>query len=203
MCIIVIDAEKIGQSWSTYTLFRRYKMSTLDEITKEKQRVSEALARVNAQRETLTGQLSELEATERVLARYSKSTRAKKDGLSQVADHGNKRGRSSAASRAPANCARKTSWRQTHLADPRRASPCLSNRQDAAGNHRCMQGRSSKPCRRGDCSAQARWPDRRARWEALRHIVDGDRATISEASDCLWPGPKLRSVRPGNAAIGA
>jgi hypothetical protein len=53
-------------------------MSTLDEITKEKQRVSEALARVNAQRETLTGQLSELEATERVLARYSKGTRAKK-----------------------------------------------------------------------------------------------------------------------------
>jgi hypothetical protein len=53
-------------------------MSTLDEIAKEKQRVSEALARVNAQRETLTGQLSELEATERVLARYSKGTRAKK-----------------------------------------------------------------------------------------------------------------------------
>ena len=51
-------------------------MSTLDEITKEKQRVSEALARVDAQREKLTSQLSELEATERVLARYSKSTRA-------------------------------------------------------------------------------------------------------------------------------
>jgi hypothetical protein len=49
-------------------------MSTLDEITKEKQRVSEALARVDAQRERLTGQLSELEATERVLARYSKGT---------------------------------------------------------------------------------------------------------------------------------
>jgi hypothetical protein len=53
-------------------------MSTLDEITKEKQRVSEALARVDAQRETLTGQLSELEATERVLARYSKGMQAKK-----------------------------------------------------------------------------------------------------------------------------
>jgi hypothetical protein len=53
-------------------------MSTLDEITKEKQRVSEALARVNAQRDALTSQLSELEATERVLARYSKGTRAKK-----------------------------------------------------------------------------------------------------------------------------
>ncbi len=61
-CIVVIDAEKIDQSWSTYTLSRRYRMSTLDEITKEKQRVSEALTRVDAQRETLTGQLSELEA---------------------------------------------------------------------------------------------------------------------------------------------
>jgi hypothetical protein len=53
-------------------------MSTLDEITKEKQRVSEALARVDKQREKLTGQLGELEATERVLARYSKGTQAKR-----------------------------------------------------------------------------------------------------------------------------
>ena len=32
-------------------------MSTLDEITKEKQRVSEALVRVDAQREKLVSQL--------------------------------------------------------------------------------------------------------------------------------------------------
>jgi hypothetical protein len=50
-------------------------MSTLDEITEEKQRISEALARVDAQRDTLTEQLSELEAAERVLARYTKGTR--------------------------------------------------------------------------------------------------------------------------------
>src|ERR1700736_5052857 len=49
-------------------------MSTLDEITQEKQRVSEALARIDAQREKLAGQLGELEATERVLARYSTGT---------------------------------------------------------------------------------------------------------------------------------
>jgi hypothetical protein len=49
-------------------------MSTLDEITKEKQRVIEVLARVDAQRERLTSQLSELEATERVLVRYSKGS---------------------------------------------------------------------------------------------------------------------------------
>ena len=51
-------------------------MATLDEIGKEKQRISEALARVDAQREKLAGQLSELEATERVLARYNKGTQA-------------------------------------------------------------------------------------------------------------------------------
>ena len=53
-------------------------MSTLDEITKEKQRISEALARVDAQREKLASELVELEATERVLARYSKGSGARK-----------------------------------------------------------------------------------------------------------------------------
>src|ERR1700726_4551516 len=80
VCNAVIDAEKIDQSWSTYTLSQRYRMSTLSEITKEKERVSEALARVDAQREKLTGQLGELEAAERVLARYSKGTGLQKTG---------------------------------------------------------------------------------------------------------------------------
>jgi hypothetical protein len=53
-------------------------MSTLDAITKEKQRLGEALARVDAQREKLTGQLGELEAAERVVARYSKGTGPRK-----------------------------------------------------------------------------------------------------------------------------
>jgi hypothetical protein len=55
-------------------------MATLDEIAKEKQRISEALARADAQREKLVSQLSELEATERVLARYSKGPQAKRAG---------------------------------------------------------------------------------------------------------------------------
>jgi hypothetical protein len=53
-------------------------MPTLDEITKEKQRVSEALGRVDAQREKLIAQLGELEAAERVLARYSKGAGPRK-----------------------------------------------------------------------------------------------------------------------------
>ena len=53
-------------------------MATLDEITKEKEQISEALARVDAQREKLISQLGELEAAERVLARYSKGTGARR-----------------------------------------------------------------------------------------------------------------------------
>ena len=73
---MVVDVAKIDQFWSNSTLPRRYRKSTLDEINKEKQRISEALVRVDAQREKLSGQLSELEAAERVLARYSKGTQA-------------------------------------------------------------------------------------------------------------------------------
>ena len=82
-CIVVIDAEKVDRSWSTFTLSRRQRMSILDEITKEKQRVSDALGRFDVQREKLTSQLNELEATERVLARYSKGTQARKTAQPQ------------------------------------------------------------------------------------------------------------------------
>ena len=76
-------------------------MSTLDEITKEKQRIGEALARVDAQREKLTGQLGELEAAERVLARYSKGTPAGEGCRSQDADDGDE-GACCTATKAPA-----------------------------------------------------------------------------------------------------
>ena len=59
-------------------------MATLDEITKEKQRLGEALARVDSQREKLASQLSELEVAERVLARYGKDTRVAKTAAART-----------------------------------------------------------------------------------------------------------------------
>ena len=59
-------------------------MSILDEIATEKQRIGEALARVDAQRDRLASQLSELEATERVLGRHSKGPRARKTASAQT-----------------------------------------------------------------------------------------------------------------------
>src|SRR5215472_4171898 len=91
-------------------------MSTLDEITKEKQRVSEALARVDAQRERLTSWLSELEATERVLARYSKGTPARRTApaktpttATRVAAPARQRGRRRATTAKPASAKRSSS----------------------------------------------------------------------------------------------
>jgi hypothetical protein len=79
-------------------------MSTLDEITKEKQRVSEALARVDAQRQKLTSQLSELEATERVRGRYGKGTQARRTApakATKAAASARGRGRRPTASAKP------------------------------------------------------------------------------------------------------
>jgi hypothetical protein len=59
-------------------------MSTLDEITKERERVGEALARIDAQREQLVSQLRELEATERVLARYTKGPQGRKTSSAKM-----------------------------------------------------------------------------------------------------------------------
>jgi len=48
-------------------------MATLDEIGQEKQRISERLARIEAERTKLADQLNELEITERVLTRFGGS----------------------------------------------------------------------------------------------------------------------------------
>jgi hypothetical protein len=96
-------------------------MSTLDEITKEKQRVSEALARIDAQREKLISQLSELEATERVLARYGADSRARKTASAQA---------STAATKAAAP-ARSGRRQRTTTAKPtrgKRTAPTLNDR---------------------------------------------------------------------------
>src|SRR5215469_8716877 len=95
---------------------RRYRMSTLDEITKEKQRIGEALARVDAQREKLTSQLGELEATERVLARYSKGSRPRRTASAKTPTTATKtaaparpRGRRRATAGKPAGAKRSSS----------------------------------------------------------------------------------------------
>ena len=94
-------------------------MSTLDEITKEKQRLGEALARVDKQRDKLTSELTELEATERVLARYSKRTQRE-----------TRSGKSPTTATQAAAPARQSTPRRTTIAKPagvRRSSPTLND----------------------------------------------------------------------------
>jgi hypothetical protein len=95
-------------------------MATLDEITNEKQRVNEALARVDAQRERLAGQLAELEATERVLARYNKGF-----GVRRTASAGTPNAARKAAS--PARAGARPSSTSTKSAGRKRSSPSLND----------------------------------------------------------------------------
>jgi hypothetical protein len=93
-------------------------MSTIDDIVKEKQRVSEALARIDAQREKLASELAELAATERVLARYG-NTRAKKMSSVPVS-----------ATKAPAAARpdrRRRSTEAKSAADNKRVEPTLGD----------------------------------------------------------------------------
>jgi hypothetical protein len=107
-------------------------MSTLDEITKEKQWVSEALARVDEQREKLTSQLSELEATERVLARYSKGMPARKTATAKTP---------TTATKAPAP-ARSRGHPRATVAKPaggKRTAPTLGDQVLALANGKTQQ----------------------------------------------------------------
>jgi hypothetical protein len=110
-CHVYVAVVGVGKIGDPLTLSRRYKMSTTDEIIKEKQRVSEALALIEAQREKLAGQLAELELTERVLARYSKGNRAKKTAsattlATKAAAPARSSGRQSTAAKKPAGSRR-------------------------------------------------------------------------------------------------
>ena len=107
-------------------------MSTLDEITKEKQRVSEALARVGAQREKLAGQLVELEATERVLARYSKGSGARKTASARTPMTATNAAAQARAGRGP----RRTT---TKPAGGKRSSPSLTDQVLALATGKTQQ----------------------------------------------------------------
>src|SRR5215469_2627682 len=112
-------------------------MTTLDEITKQKQRVGEALTRVDAQREKLVSQLSDLETVERVLARYSKGAQPRKTSSAKLPTTKAAGGYSGATTRTPAQCDCKVSSGQSQLTEPQRSGSRPGNRQDAAGNRRC------------------------------------------------------------------
>src|SRR5438874_6612283 len=107
-------------------------MATLDEISKEKQRVSEALARVDAQREKLVGQLGELEATERVLARYSKGPRARKMASARTPIAATK-------AAAPARSGGRQRTTAAKPADGMRSSPSLSDQVLALATGKTQQ----------------------------------------------------------------
>jgi hypothetical protein len=106
-------------------------MSTLDDVTKEKQRISEALARIDAQREELARQLGELEAAERVLARYSKGATARKTASTRAPK--------AAKATAPAQSRQRARTTAAKPANAKRMSPSLTDQVLALANGKTQQ----------------------------------------------------------------
>ncbi len=79
-------------------------MATIDEIGQEKQKISERLARLDAERAKLGDQLNELEVAERVLTRFGKAVTTEK----------RRRGRPSRTAPAPAAERRSRSAQPAH-----------------------------------------------------------------------------------------
>jgi hypothetical protein len=79
-------------------------MSTVDDITAERQRLAERLARVDAERAKLVEQLAELEAAERVLSRLAPTRAAPRRGT---------RARAAKATTAPGEPAGRRSGRKS------------------------------------------------------------------------------------------
>ena len=148
-------------------------MSTLDEITKEKQRVSEALARVDGQRERLSSQLSELEATERVLARYAKGSARGKLASVQAPT-------AATTAAAPARSSRRQRSAAARSRGRKRASPSLTDQVLALANGK-TQREIAAACVKALAQTMSAPPLRRqhrgARRQALRHTANGDGAT--------------------------
>ena len=180
------------------TLSRRYRMSTLDEITKEKQRVSEALAHIDVQRERLTGQLGELEATERVLARYSKGQKAKKTVSAKTPTTATKAAAPARRQRGRATPAKPAGGKSA----PRRPSASRSlpwqtarrrrkSRLHAGGRARTMSAASlpgTSELAASNCATASSTPrSRRRRSNAPRSDTAGNKKTSSERSPPSLP----------------
>jgi hypothetical protein len=78
--IIPIDLRVLKVTMPTTT------PTILDQISAEKTKVSERLARLDADRETIATQLTDLETAERVLTRVSKTTPARRPRSASVAE---------------------------------------------------------------------------------------------------------------------
>ena len=138
----------------------------LDQINVEKTKVSERLARLDADRAKIATQLTDLETAERVLTRVSKTPPARRSTSTTAME-----ARASTATRGrgrpPKAAANKSAERKPRRAEPRRACSCPGHRQNPTGTLRSMSQRSPEPCRHGGTAPYPRGTDPGARRQTL------------------------------------
>ena len=143
----------------------------LGQISAEKTKISERLARLNADRETIATQLTDLEATERVLTRVGTTSPARRtrsasarEAKTSDAERGGQRQPRAAASKS---AGRQAGARTASLGE---RVLCPRDRQNPKRTIRGMPRRSPEPCRDGGTAPSPRGADPGARRQTLCDI---------------------------------
>jgi len=167
--------------------------TTVDQITAEKMKISERLARLDVDRTRIATQFADLEAAERVLTRVSKAPLGRRPRSASAAEAKaaiTPRGRGRPSRPATAKSAKPSSSASVPtllmltlallialgaLAAPGMALACLTNaamtrpdsRQNPTRTLRGLSQGSPKPCRHRGAAPYPRRKDPGARWETL------------------------------------
>ena len=166
--------------------------TTVDQITAEKMKISERLARLDADREKIATQLADLETAERVLTRVSKAPTWSATTIGfGCRSKGRDYGREAAAGRQ----GQPQSSGETQRPEPRlgRACSCHGHRQNPTRTLRGVPQRSPEPCRHRGAAPSPRGADPGARRETVCDTLIPDHKEPGCAS--LWilrQGPMVR-----------
>ena len=144
----------------------------LDQISAEKTKLSERLARLDTDRATVATQLTDLETAERVLTRVSKAPPGRKPRSAASAEAkvpAAPRGRG----RPPKAAMRKSAGREPNAPEPWRARPSFGYRQDPTGTLSGVPQRSPEPYRHRSAAPSPCRTDPGARRQAVCDIARG------------------------------
>jgi hypothetical protein len=139
----------------------------LEQISAEKTKVSERLARLDTDRATVATQLTDLETAERVLMRVGKTPPGRRPTSAADAEAKAPTATRGRLGRPPKAATRKSAGSKLKRTEPRRARPGFGYRQEPTGTLPGVPQRSPEPYRHGGTAPYPRGTDPGARRQTL------------------------------------
>jgi hypothetical protein len=169
----------------------------LDQISAEKTKISERLVHLDADRAQIATQLIDLETAERVMARVSKTPRAKRSTSAAAAE-----AKASTASRGrgrpPKTATLKSARRKPAAPSLGERVLGLDYRQNPPGTLRSVPQRSSEPCRHGGTAPYPGGANPRARRQTVCNIDLNGAGTRDSLTRYHKAPPHSSSTRPNS-----